>query len=210
MHITFVCFNFRGSDTAAEEKHYFDYHVALAKSFPGVSLYLTGRLLASNGAKPDRLRAAVLGFPNIEASAGSMATEASMKVMADTQERLTDMRLEAFQAEEVVPFERPKPGASRFLWAVAFDFKPDQGDLDTAERNYKTGHVQIARGIPGLKGYMIARLGGERQRIAMLMFDSADSYREAMASPAGREAARDGAATLTNIRSDRIEACVEL
>jgi uncharacterized protein (TIGR02118 family) len=210
MHITFVSFNFKGSDTATEERHYLDYHVALAKSFPGVSLYLHGRLLPADGVKPDRFRAAILGFDTLEASAGSMSSEASTKVMADTQERLTDLRLEAFESEVVVPFEKARPGTARFVWAVAFDFKPDQGDLETAERNYKARHVELARKLPGLKGYMIARLGGERQRIGIMMFDSFDRFREAMKSPIGQDVTKDGMARLANVRFVSIDARVEV
>jgi uncharacterized protein (TIGR02118 family) len=210
MHITFVAFNFKGSDLAAEEKHYFDYHVALAKSFPGLSFYVTGRLRPVNGAKPAHFRVAIIGFPGLEASAAGMSTEASMKVIADTQERLTDMRLEAFEAEVVVPFEKVRPGTPRFVWAVAFDFKREQGDLETAERGYRARHVEIARKLPGLKGYLIGRLGGERQRIALMMFECADSFKAAMASPEALEGRKDGAATLTNMRYDSIDARVEI
>jgi len=188
MHITFVAFNFKGSDLASEEQHYFDYHVALAKSFPGVSLYATGRFLPVRGAKPAHLRGAILGYDSVEAGVAAMGTEASMKVIVDTQERLTDMRLEAFQADAVVPFEKGRPGASRFIWAVAFDFK--DSDREAAERNYRAGHVEIARKLPGLKGYLIGRLDGERQRIALMAFESADRFRAAMASPAGLESSK--------------------
>jgi len=208
MHITYVAFNFKGADLAAEEQHYFDYHVALAKSFPGVSLYLTGRFLPIGGAKPAHLRGAILGYDSVEAGVTAMGTEASLKVMADSQAHLTDLRLEVFQAEVVVPFEKGKPGAPRFVWAVAFDFKP--GDREAAERNYRASHVEIARKLPGLKGYLIARLDGERHRIAIIAFDSADKFRAAMASPAGLEGSKDGAATLTNLRFERLDARLEI
>ena len=210
MHITYVAFNFKGSDLAAEEQHYFDYHVALAKSFPGVSLYVTGRFLPIGGAKPAHLRGAILGYDSVEAGVAAMGTEASLKVMADSQAHLTDLRLEVFQAEVVVPFEKGKPGAPRFVWAVAFDFKPEAGDRETAERNYRASHVEIARKLPNLKGYLIARLDGERHRIAIMAFDSAEQFRAAMASPAGLEGSKDGAATLTNLRFDRLDARLEI
>ncbi len=210
MHITFVAFNFTGSDLAAEEQHYFDYHVALAKSFPGVSLYVTGRFLAPGGAKPAHVRGAILGFDSVAASAAAMGTDASMKVIVDSQQHLTDMRLEVFEAEAVVPFEKGKSGRPCFLWAVAFDFKPEAGDRETAERNYRARHVELARKMPGLKGYLIGRLDGERQRIALMAFENADQFRAATASPAGMEGSKDGAATLTNLRLERLDARLEV
>jgi uncharacterized protein (TIGR02118 family) len=211
MHITYVAFNFKGADVEAEERHYLDYHLALAKSLPGVSLYLAGRLRPIQGRKPERFRAAVLAYPSAEASMAAMSNDASMKLMADSQEHLTDLRLEILTAEEVVPFKPRRPGAACFVLGAAFDFQASQGDRAAAERKYRSVHVEIARKLPGLRGYLIAPLeGGERQRIAFLVFDSFDSFRAAMASPAGRELAKDGEATITNVRFDHIDARVEV
>ncbi len=216
MHLTFVAFNFKGSDAASEEQHYADYHVALAKSLPGVCMYLTGRLRPVSGARLDHLRAAILGFKTAEGSSAAMASAAGAKIIADTQAHLSDLRLEAFEAEAVVPFEAAPPGTRRFVLAAAFDFRPEQGALAAAERNYKARHVEIARKLPGLKGYLIARLGGpgagapDRQRIAMLMFESFDEFRSAFRSPIGKELTGDGEATITNLRFDHIDARVEV
>jgi hypothetical protein len=40
MHIMMVTFDFKGSDLAAEERHYRDVHMALAKQFTGINMYL--------------------------------------------------------------------------------------------------------------------------------------------------------------------------
>lgn len=214
MHITFVAFNFKGSDIAREERNYFDHHVALAKSLPGVGIYLTGRLCPVSAVKPDHFRAAILGFESAEASGAAMATAASAEIMADTQAHLKDLRLETFEAEAVVPFEAAPAGTSRFVLVAAFDFRPEQGDLATAMRNYKAHHVEVARKLPGLKGYLIAGLGGagapNRQRIAMLMFESFDQFRDAFRSPVGRELSKDGENTICNLRFDHIDAQVEV
>jgi uncharacterized protein (TIGR02118 family) len=213
MHVTFVAFNFKGSDVAGEERNYFERHVALARSLPGLRIYLTGRLRPVQGAKPEHFRAAIIGFESAEASGRAMSTPAAAEIMADTQAHLKDLRFEAFEAETVVPFESAPAGTRRFLLASAFDFKPDQGDL-AAVRNYRARRVEIARKLPALRGYLIAGLGGagahSRQRIAMLMFESFERFRDALRSPIGRELNQDGENTICNLRFEHIDAQVEI
>jgi uncharacterized protein (TIGR02118 family) len=216
VQLTYVTFNFKGSDIAAEEKHYFDYHAALAKSLPGVSMYLTGRLRAIRSEKPKWLRAAMLGFQSESAAASAMAGEGGTKLIADTQARLGDLRIETFNAEAVVPFAAKRPGRECFVVAAGFDFRAEQGGLEKAERRYRTEHVELARKLPGLRAYLVARLGGpggakaERQRIAILAFDSFEAFREAFRSPVGVEVGKDGDATLSNMRVEQIDARIEV
>ena len=44
MHIMMVTFDFQGADLDAEERHYRDVHMALARQFSGVNMYLAGRI----------------------------------------------------------------------------------------------------------------------------------------------------------------------
>ena len=54
MHLTFVTFNYQSADLEAEERNYLGHHVELAKRFPGLRQYYTGRLMKVAGRNPIR------------------------------------------------------------------------------------------------------------------------------------------------------------
>jgi uncharacterized protein (TIGR02118 family) len=214
MYLNLVAFNFTGADTGAEERHYLDYHVGLAKRFPGLRMYLAGRVTGSRAAEPERFRAAVLGFDDATAAASAMQSEVVAALIADTQQHLRDLISRSANCETIVAFDSRRAGETCFAMAAEFGFDPGGDGLEAAERRYRAVHVGIARRLPGLRGYLIGKLDGEpeagRHRLALLIFDSREAYRDAYGSAVGQELMRDEDATIRNARVWRIEARVEL
>jgi uncharacterized protein (TIGR02118 family) len=214
MYLNLVAFNFAGADSDAEERHYLDYHVALAKRFPGLRMYLAGRVTGSRGAQPERFRAAILGFDDAAAAASAMQSEVVAALIADTQAHLRDLISRSATCDTIVPFDMPRKGGTCFAMAAEFGFELGSGGLEAAERRYREVHVGIARRLPGLRGYLIGKLDGEpeagRHRLALLIFDSREAFRDAYRSAVGQELIRDKDATIRNARVWRIDARVEL
>jgi uncharacterized protein (TIGR02118 family) len=215
MHLTFVTFNYQSADLEAEERNYLGHHVELAKRFPGLRQYYTGRLMKVAGKEPDRIRAAILAYDDAAAAASAMRSDVLPALLADTQAHLRDGTSAAVEAETIVPFDSRRAGQQCFVMVAEFDLEQSAG-LDAAEKHYLGTHVSIARRLPGLRNYIIGKLiktpGGEdsRYRIATLVFDSLDAYRAAYASPAGRELLKDEAATIRNARVYRLDARIEV
>jgi uncharacterized protein (TIGR02118 family) len=215
MHLTFVTFNYQSADLEAEERNYLGHHVELAKRFPGLRQYYTGRLMKVAGKEPDRIRAAILAYDDAAAAASAMRSDVLPALLADTQAHLRDGTSAAVEAETIVPFDSRRAGQQCFVMVAEFDLEQSAG-LEAAEKHYLGTHVSIARRLPGLRNYIIGKLiktpGGEdsRYRIATLVFDSLDAYRAAYASPAGRELLKDEAATIRNARVYRLDARIEV
>jgi|SRR5579863_4796056 len=215
MHLTFVTFNYQSADLAAEERNYLDYHVELAKRFPGLRQYYTGRLMKLAGKQPDSVRAAILAYDDAAAAASAMRSEVVPALIADTQAHLKDGTSTAVEAETIVPFDSRRAGENCFVMVAEFDLEQSAG-AEAAEKHYLETHVNIARRLPGLRNYIIGKViktpGVEapRYRMAILVFDSLDAYRAAYASPAGRELLKDEEATIRNARVYRLDARVEL
>ena len=215
MHLTFVTFNYQSADLEAEERNYLDYHVELAKRFPGLRQYYTGRLMKVGDRQPDSVRAAILAYDDAAAAASAMRSEVVPALIADTQAHLKDATSTAVDAETVVPFDSRGAGQNCFVMVAEFDLEQSAG-LEAAEKHYLGTHVSIARRLPGLRNYIIgkliktARIEDSRYRMAILVFDSLDAYRAAYASPAGRELLKDEAATIRNARVYRLDARVEV
>jgi uncharacterized protein (TIGR02118 family) len=215
MHLTFVTFNYQSADLEAEERNYLGHHVELAKRFPGLRQYYTGRLMKVAGKEPDRIRAAILAYDDAAAAASAMRSDVLPALLADTQAHLRDGTSAAVEAETIVPFDSRRAGQQCFVMVAEFDLEQSAG-LEAAEKHYLGTHVSIARRLPGLRNYIIGRLiktpGGEdsRYRIATLVFESLDAYRAAYASPAGRELLKDEAATIRNARVYRLDARIEV
>jgi uncharacterized protein (TIGR02118 family) len=215
MHLTFVTFNYQSADLEAEERNYLGHHVELAKRFPGLRQYYTGRLMKVAGKEPDRIRAAILAYDDAAAAASAMRSDVLPALLADTQAHLRDGTSAAVEAETIVPFDSRRAGQQCFVMVAEFDLEQSAG-LDAAEKHYLGTHVSIARRLPGLRNYIIGKLiktpGGEdsRYRMATLVFDSLDAYRAAYASPAGRELLKDEAATIRNARVYRLDARIEV
>jgi uncharacterized protein (TIGR02118 family) len=213
MQFNFVAFNFQSADLAAEERNYLGHHVELAKRMPGLRLYYTGRLVKTGGREPERVRAAVLGYDDAAAAAAAARSEVIAALVADTQAHLKDLESKSMAGEAIVPFDARKPGQPCFIMAAEFDLATAAGGLAAAEEHYLKVHVGIARRLPGLRNYMIGKLepgGADRQRMAVLVFDSHDALRAAYASAAGQELRADEQATIRNARVWRLDARVEI
>jgi len=215
MHLTFVTFNYQSADLEAEERNYLGHHVELAKRFPGLRQYYTGRLMKVAGRGPDSVRAAILTYDDAAAAASAMRSEVVPALLADTQAHLKDGTSTAVDAETIVPFDSRRAGQNCFVMVAEFNLEQSAGP-EAAEKHYLGTHVSIARRLPGLRNYVIGKLiktagiGDSRYRMAILAFDSLDAYRAAYASPAGRELLKDEAATIRNARVYRLDARVEV
>ncbi len=210
MQFTFVGFNYQSGDIEAEERNYFGHHVALAKGLPGLRQYYTARTMEHRGEKPSHFRHALLVFDNAEASAKAFQTPAGPALIADTQSHLKDLRSSIFDGEIIVPFESRKPGQKCFVMAAEFNL--DKANPEAAEKRYREHHTGIARRLPGLRNYMIGKLGAnaDRYRIAILAFDSLDAFKEAYRSPVGAELIKDEEETIRDARVHRLDARVEI
>jgi uncharacterized protein (TIGR02118 family) len=205
MHIMMVAFDFKGSDLAAEERHYRDVHMALARQFTGCDMYLTGRIRgtdpafapnAETAAKP--YRTAIMWFNTMQDFINSVSGPAGVEVMADTQAHLTNVQMVNADAEAIVPFESRKVGQQCFLVAAHINYKPSYGSHDEAEHHYLTVHTNLATRVAGLRGYYVGKtmqLGDKPDctRIVVQMYDDFDAFRSAMTSPAGQELLADDA-----------------
>ena len=215
MHLTFVTFNYQSADLEAEELNYLGCHVQLARRFPGLRQYYTGRLMKVAGNEPDRVRAAILGYDDAVAAASAMRSDVVPALLADTQAHLKDGTSAAVEAETIVPFDSRRAGQQCFVMVAEFDLEQSAG-IEAAEKHYLGTHVSIARRLPGLRNYIIGKLiktpgiEDSRYRMATLVFDSLDAYRAAYASPVGRELLKDEAATIRNARVYRLDARVEV
>jgi uncharacterized protein (TIGR02118 family) len=215
MHLTFVTFNYQSADFEAEERNYLGRHVELAKRFPGLRQYYTGRLMKVAGKQPDSVRAAIIAYDDAAAAASAMHSDVVPALIADTQAHLKDGTSTAVDATTIVPFDSRRAGQNCFVMVAEFDLEPSPG-LEAAEKHYLGTHVSIARRLPGLRNYAIGKLiktagiEDSRYRMAILVFDSLDAYRAAYASPAGRELLKDEAATIRNARVYRLDARVEV
>lgn len=215
MHLTFVTFNYQSADLEAEERNYLVHHVELAKRFPGLRQYYTGRLMNVAGKEPDRIRAAIITYDDAAAAASAMSSDVVPALLADTQAHLKDGTSTAVDAETIVPFDSPRAGKNCFVMVAEFDLVQGAG-LEAAEKHYLGTHVSIARRLPGLRNYIIGKLiktpgiEDSRYRMAILVFDSLDAYRAAYVSPVGRELLKDEEATIRNARVYRLDARVEV
>jgi uncharacterized protein (TIGR02118 family) len=208
MNFTFVGFNYQSGDLAAEERNYLGHHVALVKTLPGLRQYFTAKTMAPRGEKPSHFRYAILAFDNAQ-SAGT-APSIGAQIAADTEAHLKDLRMAVFDGEIIVPFENRKPGQKCFLMTAEFNL--DKANPDAAEKRYREHHTSIARRLPGLRNYMIGKLGAkaDRYRIAILAFDSIDAFKDAYKSPVGAELIKDENATIHDARVLRLDARVEV
>jgi uncharacterized protein (TIGR02118 family) len=215
MHLTFVTFNYQSADLEAEERNFLGHHVELAKRFPGLRQYYTGRLMKVGGKEPDSVRAAILAYDDAAAAASAMRSEVVPALLADTQAHLKDGTSTAVEAETIVPFDSRRAGQQCFVMVAEFDLEQSAG-IEAAEKHYLGTHVSIARRLPALRNYVIGKLiktpgiEDSRYRMATLVFDSLDAYRAAYASPVGRELLKDEAASIRSARVYRLDARVEV
>jgi uncharacterized protein (TIGR02118 family) len=210
MNFTVVGFNYQSGDLEAEERNYLGHHVGLVKTLPGLRQYYTARTMEHRDEKPAHFRHALLVFDNAEASGKAFQTPAGPALIADTQAHLKDLTSKIFDGEVIVPFEHRKPGQKCFLMAAEFNL--DKANPEAAEKRYREHHTGIARRLPGLRNYLIGKLGAgaDRYRIAILAFDSADAFKDAYRTPVGAELMKDEDATIRDARVYRLDARVEL
>ena len=215
MHLTFVTFNYQSADLEAEERNYLTHHVELARRFPGLRQYYTGRLMKVAGKQPDRVRGAIIAYDDAAAAASAMRSDVVPALLADTQAHLKDGTSTDVNAETIVQFDSRRAGQNCFVMVAEFDLEQSAGG-EAAEKHYLGTHVSIARRLPGLRNYIIGKviktpgIEDSRYRMATLVFDSLDAYRAAYASPAGRELLKDEEATIRNARVYRLDARVEV
>lgn len=216
MQVNFTSFNYKAADLAGEERHYFDYHVDLAKKLPGLRLYLTGKFRSHPDLKPLHYRAAILAFDSADSAASAMSSDTGRTVREDGAAHLTDLRPLALDAQVIVPFDSRRPGRECFLMAAEFDLETANAKLEAADHRYLESHTALARQLPGLRFYLTGRLHEtrgtkpDRWRCAMLAFDNIEALRAAYRSPVGQELIKDEEATIRNARVHRIDARVEI
>ena len=205
MHIMMVTFDFQGTDLDAEERHYRDVHMALAKQFTGVNMYLAGRIRDTRfaftpapevTAKP--YRTAIMWFNGMQDFMNSVSSPAGAEVMADTQAHLSNVAMIHADGEAVMPFDSRKAGQQCFLVAAHINYKPSFGTPEEAEHHYLSVHTRLACRVPGLRGYYVGKtvpLGDQPDcvRAVFQMYDDFDAFQRAMTSPAGEELLKDDA-----------------
>src|ERR1700731_212586 len=177
MHLTFVTFNYQSADLEAEERNYLGHHVELAKRFPGLRQYYTGRLMKVAGKQPYSVRAAILAYDDAAPAASAMRSEVVPALIADTQAHLKDGTSTAGDGTAIGPFDSRRAGQNCFVMVAEFDLEQSAG-VEAAEQHYLGTHVSIARRLPDLRNYIIGKLiktpgiEDSRYRVATLMFDS--------------------------------------
>ena len=157
MHLTLVAFNYQSADLEAEELNYLGHHVQLARRFPGLRQYYTGRLMKVAGKEPDRVRAAIMSFD--DARSGRIG---------DAIRRRAGAACRYAGASEGRNFDRGRgrddravrfasAGQKCFVMVAEFNLEQSAG-LDAAEKRYLGTHASIARRLPGLRNYVIGKL----------------------------------------------------
>src|SRR5258708_34578747 len=115
MHLTFVTFNYQSADLEAEELNYLGHHVQLARRFPGLRQYYTGRLMKVAGKEPDRVRAAIIAYDDAAAAASAMRSEVVSALIEDAQAHLRDVTSRSCGAETVLPIDSRGRGAQTLI-----------------------------------------------------------------------------------------------
>lgn len=217
MQINFTSFNYKpGSDLGAEERHYFDYHVKLAKTVPGLRLYLTGTFRQEANGEPRHRRAAILGFDDRATAAASMKSDVAKGVIDDGVAHLGDLRRLSLDSTVIVPFAGKQIEREYFVLAGEFDLKAGAEGLEAADRRYLKEHTALAALLPGLRFYVTGRqleTGGqkpERFRCAILVWDSFDDFQAAFNSPVREKLIKDEEATIANILFHQIDAVAQV
>jgi uncharacterized protein (TIGR02118 family) len=213
MQINFTSFNYKpGADIGAEEKHYLDYHVKLAKTIPGLRLYLTGKFRQEANGQPAHRRAAILGFDDRATAAASMKSDISKRVFDDGAAHLADVRRLSLDSTVIVPFASKQIEREYFVLAGEFDLKAGAEGIEAADRRYLKEHTALAAQLPGVRFYVTGRQlesGGnkpERFRCAILAWDSFEDFQAAFNSPIREKLIKDEEATIANILFHHIDA----
>lgn len=82
-----------GIDLEAAEKRYLDHHTHLARRLPDLRHYLIGRLMPAAGARPERLRMAILVFDDAEALKAAYRSPVGRELAKDEEATITNARV---------------------------------------------------------------------------------------------------------------------
>ena len=85
----------------AAERHYFDYHVPLARRLPGLRQYLIGRPVDFAGVTASRQRAAMLVFDDREALRAAYRSDVGRELRQDEKRLIADAMTTFMEAEDV-------------------------------------------------------------------------------------------------------------
>jgi len=151
MFLMFARFDFKNSDLAAEDKNYFDHHVALARRLPGVRMYLTGKLVETRNAKPDRYRAVVFGYDTAQAGLTSLDCPVGVELMADSAEHIVGTVVDGAESEVILPFDGRRPGQPCLVTAVLYNL------AEPADESRLRSYRNAIGNLPALCGYMAGR-----------------------------------------------------
>jgi hypothetical protein len=226
MKTVFATFNFRDSDLAQAEEHYNKEHVRLTLQLPGLCQYITG-LIEPHPHRPSPHRAAFNYFDDAAALRWALhKSPAAKPLLHDGAAHLRVNRWLELDSEIIMPFESRRPGLRCFVLAAEFELKLESADPEAAEQRYRHYQVGIAEKLPNLRHFMISKyevgnvaaaagataLSSMRNplRMAMLVFDSSESLRDAYHSPIGMELRKEQRDSIVNSRVYHIEATVQL
>lgn len=169
MQLSVLSFDFAGDDRAAEERHYFDFHVRVARELPGLALYLTGKLVDH-----PRHRAAVIAFESGEAMAAAMGGDDGDALKADTRAHMTRITSETAAARELLPFDGRERGLPCAAVVAAHD--GDERGVD---------QVAGARAVIVGSCMQLGRTPPEHTRLEIAIYDDLASLRAGYQPPAG-------------------------
>lgn len=226
MKTVFATFNFKSADLASAEKLYIENHVRLTLRLPNLRQYITG-LIRPHPNRPSPHRAAFNYFDDVAALRWALhKSPAAKPLLEDGAAHLRVNRWLELDSEIIVPFESRRPGLQCFVMAAEFELRLNGAGAEAAEKRYLDYHVDVARQLPNLRHYMISKyqvtskLSTVREsaelpirnplRMAMLVFDSFEAFRDAYQSPVGQELIEEEGTTIANARVYRIDAIVQL
>ena len=228
MKTVFATFNFRNTDLATADRLYLENHVQLTLQIPNLRQYIMGVIRPYSRYQLPH-RAAFNYFDDTSAMQWALhRSPAAKALLRDGAAHLRVNRWLELDSEIVVPFESRRAGLKCFVLAAEFELNLKGNDVEAAEKHYMDYHVDQAKRLPNLRHYMISKYQmrgkmktgmtaeGARStapnplRMAMLVFDSFESLRDAYNSPVGQELEEEEKATITTSRVYRIDATVQL
>jgi uncharacterized protein (TIGR02118 family) len=172
---------------------------------PGLKFGVSGTFRRVAGQEPRFPRGALLAYDDDAVAA--RLTEAA---------RAGGLEIESIDASVEILLEPRAPGQPLFALIASFDYAPEAGDAEAAERHYLDYHVTQSRQLPGLRGYITgtiipsASTAEPRRRMGIEIFDSRDMLATSFRSPIGEEVRRDGQYVCGNVRVRHLDGQVIL
>jgi hypothetical protein len=221
----FATFNFKSSDLANAEKSYIEDHVRLTLQLPNLRQYITG-LILPHPQRPVPHRAAFNYFDDAKSLHWALhRSPASRPLLQDGAAHLRVNRWLELDSDIILPFEGRRPGQGCFVLAAEFELKLNGSNPETAEKHFRDYHVEMAGKLPNLRHFMVSKyqVGGKigmtgassnlaplnPLRMATLVFDTFEAFRDAYHSAVGMKLRKEEQATFANARVYRIEATVQ-